>query len=996
MNPLVLDNKSVDIDKKITAKASSTDSTTGVIPNNINDNNQSNAASTAVTQERFVAQLQPLPTTLYQQPPLSSSIAGPQVTDSTNFGYSHWYYNYSNTYPPYNPYNYYPPSNYNSATTMHHYHGPQAFSSTATMQQYYHYPSSYVANNNIYNRRQPEATNVDALGDSTHQRQQSYDHSSTKPTSSLSKENQQKQDANSGAVASQQLNSLTPPMLLQEQHNNTCHNYDDSEKFSIIKIPPGCKPGDTITFSIPNGSNDTSALMNDNNNDGEKQQQNPSIILAVVIPPTIKTVEDVEDACSSPPPPEGSKRSNQYILVNTSINKRSRLTMESFKRNSRGRAASASSLFLPHSPTRKSPQVIARRPPLHRVASTKDGWKKNRSAFPQKSSNVGKKFQVSHIPENDYEKYKNQSKLDGGIANSSSCDNTLLYDLVYDPKNPPDALPSILQKSSPENSPYKDWTDQQRTRFHVLMVRTMKNISCVNKMLGNIGVGQCLDYYYGSYKRTKEYEWLKETCPKHFEEDVLCGICNKPRAVIACDTCTDAYHLECLAPPLLEIPQVDLFECNICIEEKQAASLPTGEEAEFQNDTEPGSESLDKSKSSSSEEDQLEICEQEISLSTASNSSSSRSSKSIFVSKRFEGEKIEALEDSPSDQSQISLKQKSARLRRKSNTSSEQNKSTTPQSQTKSIPSLSKSSESLEKKRNHSRINTPKGPHHPRNKNPSSGMADISNHGHHNSERLSVEEAKLGAPISISLKNSFAYYETLQVLSPATDQCSKKKSVESPSLWTISVGDTVAIQIENNGDKNDVSFPLGIAQVIAMWREVSKEEAYELRRYMQSRLSGNDEGEAFSEIIDKQKISIEIRWFYRLSELPDLGDMVTMSPTAKSDADEESEVEEVYESDHIDICELSCVSRSVEIKFGESASNRFSFRQPTGLSTTKFCCNNFYFVVRKKPSPPPKHLGDTQFHRALNFSRIMKQSPNLKGLILEWLRKRLADSSISS
>jgi len=190
---------------------------------------------------------------------------------------------------------------------------------------------------------------------------------------------------------------------------------------------------------------------------------------------------------------------------------------------------------------RKSPQVVARRKPLHRgAASAADEWKTERSKYPQKSSSIGKRYQVSHIPERE-ERY--------------------LYDLVYDPNNPPLVLPPILQKSSPCQV---DWTESQRKRFHVMMVRTMKNLPLVSKSLGNIGIGKVLDYYYGSYKGTSDYALLKETCPRHFEEDVLCGMCKRPGAIIACDNCTDAYHLECLTLPLREIPTADHFECNIC------------------------------------------------------------------------------------------------------------------------------------------------------------------------------------------------------------------------------------------------------------------------------------------------------------------------------------------------------------------------------------------------------------------------------------------------
>jgi hypothetical protein len=599
-------------------------------------------------------------------------------------------------------------------------------------------------------------------------------------------------------------------------------------------------------------------------------------------------------------------------LVNTSTFKQSRLTIDSFKE--------ISSNVAPCSPTKKSPQVVARKLRLFRFASAKDEWKKNRNTYPHKSSNVGKKYQALHIPEpNDFRKDRT--------------DSDVLYELLYDPKHPPDTLPFMQQLSSGQVI----WTDNQRKKFHLFMVRSMKNISCVNKMLGNIGVSNCLDYYYGVYKRTKEYELLKELCPKHFVEDVLCGICRKPKAVIACDTCTDAYHLGCLTPPLLEIPQVEHFECNICLKEKKAESSAMKVIADVL---------IDKSNSSSAEEGS----------STSSNNSGS--SKSIFLSR--------CIEDKSND---LNKARRSSRPRFKSHKVTEQCP-TSPTSRVKSVlETLPKTYATRVGWRSKSRSTPDKH---------SSSLKDTSN-----SAEISTEDAKLGAPISISAKNSLAFYEKLQVLNPIAGA--------NPRLWTIRVGHTVSLATESSERKDDATSPLGIAQVTAMWREVSKDETCELRRYMQPKLSGCGEDTTFSEIVDKQKISIEIRWFYRRSEIPDFDNL---DSTANSSTSYKNELEEVYETDHMDVFDLSCVSRSVKIESDEVASNASSSNQPNVLPSVTLYCKRFYFVVRKKLSPPPKYLGDSQILRALNFSRIMKQSPNLKALIVDRLKKKVERCSV--
>jgi hypothetical protein len=94
----------------------------------------------------------------------------------------------------------------------------------------------------------------------------------------------------------------------------------------------------------------------------------------------------------------------------------------------------------------------------------------------------------------------------------------------------------------------------------------------------------------------------------------------------------------------------------------------------------------------------------------------------------------------------------------------------------------------------------------------------------------------------------------------------------------------------------------------------------------------------------------------------------------------------------MDVFDLSYVSRSVKIESDEVASNASPSNQPNMLPSVTLYCKRFYFVVRKKLSPPPKYLGDSQIHRALNFSRIMKQSPNLKALIVDRLRNKKPES----
>lgn len=66
------------------------------------------------------------------------------------------------------------------------------------------------------------------------------------------------------------------------------------------------------------------------------------------------------------------------------------------------------------------------------------------------------------------------------------------------------------------------------------------------------------------------------------EETSLCYVCarsDRPEVLLLCDGCDDAYHLECLRPILLSVPDGDWF-CPLC-EHRQLAECLMGKFQEF-------------------------------------------------------------------------------------------------------------------------------------------------------------------------------------------------------------------------------------------------------------------------------------------------------------------------------------------------------------------------------------------------------------------------------
>ena len=129
-----------------------------------------------------------------------------------------------------------------------------------------------------------------------------------------------------------------------------------------------------------------------------------------------------------------------------------------------------------------------------------------------------------------------------------------------------------------------DWTDDEKNRFRASIFKEHKNIINVSRAIGK-PMKECMTYYYGTFKRSKDYPRLKLAIYRHKEKAVttrssawVCDICGTGGKLIACDSCDAHYHLTCLEPPLKEVPEGSWI-CNLCI------TKPMKESDVIDNDT---------------------------------------------------------------------------------------------------------------------------------------------------------------------------------------------------------------------------------------------------------------------------------------------------------------------------------------------------------------------------------------------------------------------------
>jgi len=119
------------------------------------------------------------------------------------------------------------------------------------------------------------------------------------------------------------------------------------------------------------------------------------------------------------------------------------------------------------------------------------------------------------------------------------------------------------------------WMQQEEDLFHRYVYQYKKNLPKVAKLMKK-SFSSCYCYFLTRYKKTNDYVVLKIICKqeKKEQEDDCCAICRDGGDLIICEGCESSFHLSCLSPPLLKVPDCDWY-CDECIYGKlvQARSL---------------------------------------------------------------------------------------------------------------------------------------------------------------------------------------------------------------------------------------------------------------------------------------------------------------------------------------------------------------------------------------------------------------------------------------
>jgi hypothetical protein len=117
-----------------------------------------------------------------------------------------------------------------------------------------------------------------------------------------------------------------------------------------------------------------------------------------------------------------------------------------------------------------------------------------------------------------------------------------------------------------------DWSAEQKEKYHSEMFRLRKSIVDVARSMG-CGNNVSYAYYLGKFKKSDDYRLLKSICEEERLEKLAasdqgldaCGICGDGGSLLICDGCEGEYHMTCLRPPLVNVPEGAWF-CDSCVD----------------------------------------------------------------------------------------------------------------------------------------------------------------------------------------------------------------------------------------------------------------------------------------------------------------------------------------------------------------------------------------------------------------------------------------------
>jgi hypothetical protein len=240
------------------------------------------------------------------------------------------------------------------------------------------------------------------------------------------------------------------------------------------------------------------------------------------------------------------------------------------------------------------------------------------------------------------------------------------------------------------------------------------------------------------------------------------------------------------------------------------------------------------------------------------------------------------------------------------------------------------------------------------------------------SECSSTDEECMWAsvqPFHVDVSAKKAFYMSMNVI-PPSHLYANANAMTGDEEWQVNIGDTVAIQVDVRSIRRRQSkrissellnHPYNVcwwcAEVLAIYRDLdSTDEAKLLKNISDDAVHGNI-------IKDYAHFYLEVRWLYRMEDIPGFA-----HSKAKTKAGSEDSLEELFETDDVEVFSANTLLGPVSL---HSESRPLLPMAPSyqGMPLVHFLCHRFWTLHRKTLMPIGS--AETRIQRGMMYSKFL-------------------------
>ena len=202
-------------------------------------------------------------------------------------------------------------------------------------------------------------------------------------------------------------------------------------------------------------------------------------------------------------------------------------------------------------------------------------------------------------------------------------------------------------------------------------------------------------------------------------------------------------------------------------------------------------------------------------------------------------------------------------------------------------------------------------------------------------------------PFLVDVASSRSYYTKLHVHPPydhyAPQFTKTPKDDSDDKVWTVSIGDTVAVHFDvggnvGNGPKLPFTATWCPAEIVCIWKEHrDKDDVIKLKD------EGSDEDSDEGADSARYELRMEVRWLYRQHEMPG-------SARQTFSAEKSGGLEEVIETDDTLDCPAAALLAPIKL-YSSSVPCDVSTIGELGMPVIRYQCHRFWSIYRKSLMP---------------------------------------------